>query len=363
VRKRKWAEFLIIGIALVIVGMVLSPMLLHPGVRPQANTTGSTVDNATHIAEAKKTIKLISTKSAFPFVQRWVAEYNNDQSIATVQASYLDEASKGGNNDLAITGIASPFNNSYVPVSAQAVAIVYNLPSFPDISSGLNLNSTTLSRIFTGNITYWADPAIKSANKDLNLPNERITIFYDNVDSNSSESLLQQYLSSSIKWPHDSIGTSGPDELAAMVRKTPYSIGYVDFSYAIQTKMTFAAIKNAHGEYIIPSMDSIRKAADTAIQIQNASSTNKTAVAPPSINSSSLGNGSYPIVGLYYAAIPSINDNGTNATLDFVRWIINDNGGQQTLSEVQYPSIYHDNKPLIAYADEITRSNSSMTKD
>lgn len=360
-RGKKWAALSIVGIALVAVGVVLAIMLLNPGMGgPAKNTTGTTIDNATQTAVAKKTINVISTKPAFQLVQRWAAEYNNGQSAATVQVSYLEEAAMRGDSDLAITGNVSLYNSSYVPLSAQAVAIVYNLPGFPDISSGLKLDASVLSRIFAGNITEWNDPAIKGANQNLNLPNERIVIFYDSVDSNSSESLLQQYLSSGIKWPEGSTATLGPDELAAMVRKTPYSIGYVDFAYAVQTKMTFAAIKNTHGEYVIPSMDSIGQAADTAIQIQNASSTNQTAiVAPPFINSSNLGNSSYPIVGLYYADTPRINDSGRNATLDFVRWIINENGGQQTLSEVQYPPIYLDNKPLISYAEEITRYNNS----
>jgi hypothetical protein len=65
-----------------------------------------------------------------------------------------------------------------------------------------------------------------------------------------------------------------------------------------------------------------------------------------------LGNGSYPITGLYYAAIPG---NASNATLDFVGWMAKREGGQQVLSEVQYPPIYWENGPLAAYA-KVTKS-------
>jgi ABC-type phosphate transport system substrate-binding protein len=62
-----------------------------------------------------------------------------------------------------------------------------------------------------------------------------------------------------------------------MVRKIPYSIGYVDFSYAIQTKMTFAAIAEPHSDkYIIPSIDSISHTVNTALQIQNISNASQT---------------------------------------------------------------------------------------
>jgi len=147
------------------------------------------------------------------------------------------------------------------------------------------------------------------------------------------------------------------------VRKTPYSIGYVDFSYAIQTKMTFSAIANPHGEFLLPSIDSIGQAANTSMQVQNLSRTNQSnAIFPPTINSSRLGNNSYPIVGLYYAAVA---DNGANigsrnATLDFLRWIISDSGGQKTLSEVQYPPIYPDNKLLLRYAKATIINNKTI---
>jgi ABC-type phosphate transport system substrate-binding protein len=80
------------------------------------------------------------------------------------------------------------------------------------------------------------------------------------------------------------------------------------------------------------------------------------------INSSRLGNSSYPIVGLYYAALAD-NASSRNATLDFVKWIISENGGQQTLSEVQYPSIYRDNDPLATYAETIRNNTIEATKD
>ena len=147
----------------------------------------------------------------------------------------------------------------------------------------------------------------------------------------------------------------------AMVRKTPYSVGYVDFSYAIQTKMTFAAVANPSGEYVIPSIDSIGQAANTSMQIQNASGINQATATPPMINSSRIGNSSYPIIGLYYAALAN-NASNRNSTLDFVKWITSENEGQQTLSEIQYPPIYRDNDPLAAYAEAIRNKTIGTTK-
>ncbi len=350
------------------------------------DSSNQTATTATTIMPT--TIDIASTTSAFPFVQRWVAQYENQQltSSGNVNVNYMTDreiiVAEGGSghSDLAIVGVPDESNNTlYIPVSAQALAIVYNIPSFPDIPSGLRLNSTTLFFILNGSITRWDDVAIKSLNPNLNLPDERIVVVhnsgddFDNNNGNSSGSLmlLNQYLGHPrLSWPkNDSITASGPAELAEMVRKIPYSVGYVDFSYAVQTKMTYAAIENSDGDYIIPSTQSIGRALDVALQFQNYStdrslSQQQQEQLPPTLNASRIVSNSYPMVGLYYASLLANNNNNNNdqeeegsrriaALLDFVKWIISESGGQQTLLEVQYPPIYPANEQLATYANMI----------
>jgi phosphate transport system substrate-binding protein len=351
--------------------------------KSRITTNDSSSNNQTAATTATimpTTIDIISTTSAFPFVQRWVAQYENQQLAASgnVNVDYLADreiivAEGGGSDrsDLAIVGVPDENENNnnilYVPVSAQAVAIVYNIPSFPDIPSGLRLNSTTLFLILNGSITRWDDAAIKDLNPSLNLPDERIVVVHNDDDnnniSNSSTSslvLLNQYLGlPSLSWPkNDSIAASGPAELAEMVRKIPYSVGFVDFSYAVQTRMTYAAIGGADGDYIVPSTQSIGRAVDVALQFHNSStdrssSSQRQQQPPPTINASRLVNDSYPIVGFYYAGLLANDDKEGRddvATLNFVEWIISEGGGQQTLIEVQYPPIYpSNNKQLATY--------------
>jgi ABC-type phosphate transport system substrate-binding protein len=346
---RKGVVVAAVIVAIVAIGLVLA--LLQP--RPQAPPD----DGATIIANnseptPEEIVSVASARSAFPFVQRWVSQYNNDDSApGSIEIGYY----LGGPNtpsDLAIVGdIRHAANGSRnIPVSAQAVAVVYNIPSFPDVPSGMKLNASVLSSILNGTITRWDDPAIKDINQNLNLPAERIIVVHEKGNS-SSLALLESYLSTDIMWPGNSASVLGPDELATTVRKTPYSIGYVDFSYATQTRMTFASIANPHGEHVLPSMDSIFQAVNSSMLVQNVTGTNQIALSPPIMNASMLGNGSYPLTGLYYASLP---DNTSNATLAFVEWMIGD--GQQTLSEVQYPSIYQDNKSLATYAGAIINS-------
>jgi phosphate transport system substrate-binding protein len=347
---------------------------------PTNNTTTTTI--------MPTTIDIVSTTSAFPFVQRWAAQYENQHSASSgnVNVDYLADREiigadgASGRSDLAIVGVPDETNNTLdVPVSAQAVAIVYNIPSFPDIPSGLRLNSTMLFLILNGNITRWDDAAIKDLNPTLNLPHERIVVVHssDDDDNNSNNNgssssslvLLKQYLGfQSLSWPkNDSIVASGPAELAEMVRKIPYSVGYVDFSYAVQTRMTYAAIGDADGDYIVPSAQSIGRAVDVALQFHNSSTNRSSSLQqqehpPPTINASRIVSGSYPIVGLYYASLLANEDDDdkeeegrrrNTAILDFVKWIISESGGQQTLLEVQYPPIYSGNQQLATYAEII----------
>lgn len=345
--------------AIVAIGVALAafqPWLVVP---PENSGDGGTIiANGTEPAP-KEIVSIASERSAFPLVQRWASEYNNDENaLATVEVSYyLDKPPTP--SDLVIVGDIRHTSNesNYVPVSAQAVAVVYNIPSFPDIPAGMKLNAIVLSSIFNGTITKWNDPAIKSLNSDLNLPSERIIVVHENSNS-SSLTILEKYISDGIHWPKNGVSALGPDELAATIRKTPYSIGYVDFSFATQTRMTFAAIGNPNGGYVLPSMDSIGQVLNSSIQVQNVANINQTAaLTPPFLNASMPTNGSYPLTALYYASFPADTSNETrNATLDFVRWMIDKDRGQQTLSEVQYPSIYQENGALTTYAGTIINS-------
>jgi phosphate transport system substrate-binding protein len=359
-KKAIVASAIVVVFAIGIAIAMLQPRLgFPPG---DSGDGGTVIANATEPVP-KEIVSVASERSAFPFVQRWVSEYNNDENAAgSVELGYfLDQPTTP--SDLVILGnIGETKNNSnYVPVSAQAVVVVYNIPSFPDIPSGMKLNSSVLSSILSGTITTWDDPAIKNLNGDMNLPAEKIILVHENRNS-SSLVLLENYVSTDIRWPKNSISALGPDELASLIRKTPYSIGYVDFSYATQTRMTFAAIEDLDGEYVIPSKDSIARAVNSSMQLQNVTGINQTNVlTPPLMNASMLRNNSYPLTGLYYASWPnSTSDDARNATLDFVKWMIDEDGGQQTLLEVQYPPIYNDNEPLANYAGAIINTTTPI---
>ncbi|AIC16717.1 substrate-binding domain-containing protein [Nitrososphaera viennensis] len=366
---------------------------------PDGGTNGTTAGGG---GPAGKTpVNAMSSPSAMPFMEKWVNQYNSERNPGNVKVNYSDRADDASipllypnvsafladySADVAVASrpVAARGNFTYagsvfLPVSPQAVAVVYNIPALPDVPSGLRLDPPTLYAVLSGNITHWDDPAIKSLNPDTSLPHEQIVVVHEGPTGSASD-MLARYLASAsngtVTWPESSLVADSANSLSAMVRQTPYSIGYVDFAFAVQTRMTYASLQNSDGEYLLPSADSIGAAVrngtvvDPAL-VNGTGPGNPALAGPPTVSVGQLGNGSYPVVGFYYAAFPdhrAAAGPGTNETalggkdaavIDFVRWIAGSEG-QRILNDMQYPSVYEQNKDLEAFADRVlgTRTGS-----
>jgi phosphate transport system substrate-binding protein len=148
----------------------------------------------------------------------------------------------------------------YFPVQIGPIALAYNLPGI----TGLKLDATTLAGIFQGTITTWNDPAIKALNPSLSLPSSSITLEV-RADSSGTTANFSQYLvdaagsawklktASTITWPKTAHASTGGASVAAAIKSTTGSIGYVDFSTATAAGLSAASIKNSAGSYVAPS--------------------------------------------------------------------------------------------------------------
>lgn len=335
------------------------------------NTGGGGGANGT-----RPVVRVLASPSTFPFMERWVAQYNGDEErLGTAQVDYTGQvddpvipAVYSNASDLlarhsahmVVTGRIFPgteygLSSSFVPVSPQAVAIVYNVPGFPDIPSGLRLNSTALAAVLSGNATRWDDPRIAELNPGLNLPGEQITVVHEGRPGAPTE-LVLRYAGrsdgdgdgSSWAWPETGLAAESAGSLSTLVRQTPYSVGYVDFAYAVQTRMTFAALQNAAGQYVLPSAGSVEEALRNGTGVargggveEEEGGSGENGALPPEVSgaSASAGSGSYPVVSFYYAAVRSSDGDRHQAVLDLLQWIAGEQG-QQVLADLQYPSIY-----------------------
>jgi phosphate transport system substrate-binding protein len=197
----------------------------------------------------------------------------------------------------------------YFPVQIGPIAIAYNVSGVSD----LKLDATVLAGIFSGKITTWNDPAIKALNPSASLPSSSINLEVRS-DSSGTTANFSQYLvdaagsawtlgtSSIISFPKSAHANDGGSAVAAAVKATSNSIGYVDFSTATATGLTAASIKNSAGDYVAPSSAS---AAAAATHVTPKSDLTFLTVDEP-------GATSYPITyqswDLVYATQPNAND-------------------------------------------------------
>ncbi len=157
----------------------------------------------------------------------------------------------------------------HIPTVVGGVVPIYNLPGE---SHGLNLTPQLLADIFSGKILKWNDPRIREWNKDAHLPDAAITVVHRS-DGSGTTFVFTSYLAqaspdwktrvgATIEWP-TGIGVTGNEGIAQQVEKTPNSISYVELTYAIQHRMTYAAVRNPAGRFIQADLASIEAAVAT----------------------------------------------------------------------------------------------------
>src|SRR5690242_5601990 len=157
----------------------------------------------------------------------------------------------------------------YFPVMVGPISMAYNLSGV----SNLKLSPATIAGIFSGKIKTWNDPAIKADNSGASLPSTAITLAVRSDSSGTTQNFTEFLVeatgsawtlgsSSTIKWPSSARAASGNPGVAQVVKSTPGAIGYVDYSTAKASGLTFASVKNKDGSYIAPSPESATAAAD-----------------------------------------------------------------------------------------------------
>ncbi|WP_199753398.1 phosphate ABC transporter substrate-binding protein PstS [Luteimonas cucumeris] len=219
----------------------------------------------------------------YPVMTKWSADYAkangkqvNYQSIgsgggiAQIKAATVDFGSSDAPlkpEDLAKHGLAQ------FPSVIGGVVPVINVPGVA--SGALKLDGDTLANIFLGKIKKWNDPAIVALNGGVQLPDSKITVVHRSDGSGTTFNFVN-YLSkvseewksevgegTSVKWP-TGIGGKGNEGVAAYVKQIKGGIGYVELSYALQNKMAYARLKNADGNFVLPSDETFQAAAASA---------------------------------------------------------------------------------------------------
>ncbi len=159
------------------------------------------------------------------------------------------------------------------PMIIGGVVPVVNLKG---VSAGqLTLDGATLASLYMGEITKWNDPRIKKLNPKLALPDVAVAPVYRS-DGSGTNFLFTDYLSkssatfkdkigaaTSVEWP-TGIGAKGNEGVANMTAQTAGAIGYVEYAYAKQNKMTSTQMVNKAGKAVAPMAQAFQAAASNA---------------------------------------------------------------------------------------------------
>jgi phosphate transport system substrate-binding protein len=235
-------------------------------------------------ASAQMTINGAGATFPYPIYSKWFDEYAkvdpsvrfNYQSIGSgggqkqIMAQTVDfGASDGPMSDDNLS--KAPAKILHIPTVAGADVVAYNLPGNP----ALKLDADTIAGIFLGNIKKWNDAKVTALNPGVSLPDQEIVVVHRS-DGSGTTYIWTDYLSkisadwkqkvgtnTSVNWP-TGLGGKGNEGVAGQIKQTPEALGYVELIYAIQNKMPYADLKNAAGEFVKPTLESITAAMTTA---------------------------------------------------------------------------------------------------
>jgi len=235
-------------------------------------------------ASAQMMINGAGATFPYPIYSKWFDAYT--QVDPSVRFNYQSIGSGGGQKQIlaqtvdfgASDGPMSDDNLSkapgklfHIPTVAGAVVITYTLSGNP----ALKLDGPTIAGIYLGEIKKWNDPKLAALNPGVSLPDQEIVVVHRS-DGSGTTFIFTDYLSkispdwkskvgnnTSVNWPAG-IGGKGNEGVAGQVKQTPGAIGYVELIYATQNKMPYADLKNADGELVKPTLESVTAAMATA---------------------------------------------------------------------------------------------------
>jgi phosphate transport system substrate-binding protein len=219
----------------------------------------------------------------YPLLSKWSADY------AQATGNKINYQSIGSGGGIAqIKAKTVDFGSSDKPLPPEelkaaglvqfpsAIGGVVPVVNIVGVQSGaMKFDGPLLADIFLGKITMWNDPRIVALNGGVSLPAQKITVVHRSDGSGTTFNWVN-YLSkvcpewktsvgegTSVKWP-TGVGGKGNEGVAAYVKQIKGGIGYVELSYALQNKMAYTRVKNAAGNFVLPSDETFQAAAASA---------------------------------------------------------------------------------------------------
>lgn len=289
-----------------------------------------------------------------PIYSKWAADYNK---ATGVKVNYQSVGSGAGIKQ--IDSKTVDFGATDMPLTDEELVKKGQI-QFPTVIGGvvpvinikginpgqLKLTGQVLGDIFLGKITKWDDAAIKTLNPTLALPDAAIAPVR-RADGSGTSFLFTNYLSkvnaewktkvgegTAVNWPTGA-GGKGNEGVAAFVGRLPNSIGYVEYAYVKQNKMTYALMQNSTGAFVSPD--------DTAFKAAAAGADwSKTFY---QVLTNQAGKDSWPISGATFILMHKLQDKPANGSesLKFFSWAYKN--GEKAADDLDYVPMP---KPVVA---------------
>lgn len=235
-----------------------------------APTTG------TPVASGKVVLRGAGATFPAPLYQRWIQEYSKSRKDLAIEYAsvgsgegarrFLDQQVDFGASDSALTDsqiAGADGGAALIPVTAGMVAITYNLPG---LKEPLKLSRTAYVDLIGGLIPSWNDARIQATNPGVELPSRSITLVARQDSSGTTHALtshlgvisnkwiarMQRGVGNQIDWPGAMLAR-GNEGVAARIRQSVGSVGYVEYGFARRLGLPAALLENKAGNFVAPT--------------------------------------------------------------------------------------------------------------
>jgi len=291
-----------------------------------------------------------------PLYAKWADSYNK---VSGARINYQSVGSGAGLKQ--IRGKTVDFGASDMPLKDEELQ-KDGLVQFPTVIGGvvpvvniagikpgqIKLTGQVLGDIYLGKITKWNDAALTALNPGVPLPDAAISVVR-RADGSGTSFIFTNYLSkvneewktkvgegTAVNWPTGA-GGKGNEGVAAFVNRLPNSIGYVEYAYVKQNKMTYTLLKNKDGTFATPDDANFKAAAAGA-------DWNKSFY---QVLTEQPGKESWPLTGATFIMMHKAQDKPAQAvaSLKFFEWAYNN--GDKAAAELEYVALPDSVKNLV----------------
>ncbi len=315
---------------------------------PQGDTSAA--------ANAPSGVALTGAGATFPLpiYNKWFSDY---AAAKGVKINYQSIGSGGGVRQISEQTVDfgasdSPMSDEelsrakggpimHIPTVLGADVVTYNVPG---VQKGLKLTGDVIADIFLGKIKKWNDPRLATLNPGVTLPNSDILVVHRS-DGSGTTFIFTDYLSTvspewkrvvgkgkEVKWP-TGIGAKGNEGVAGQVKQTPGSIAYVELAYAKQNNLPYANVRNAAGQFVEPTMETIYAAAEGAAPNIPANTDYRISIV------NAPGANAYPISSFTWLLVYRNQPDSAKGRMlnEFLRWALTE--GSASARALDYPPL------------------------